>query len=81
VIVADVGLLGATYDLEAVDEHRTRIRQRWGCDDAVRGARATAVATERAAALERLVVLLGGRTTGQEQRSAIDASVILAGPG
>jgi hypothetical protein len=58
VVVPDVGVLDATYDLEATDGS-TVIRQRWGGDSAIDVARAREVLDERRAALGRLATLIG----------------------
>jgi len=52
VVVPDVGVLDATYDLDAQGD-RTIVRQRWGGESALRAGAAPVVAA-RAAALDRL---------------------------
>ena len=63
VIVPDVGVLDATYDLAAADG-RTHVRQRWGGDSPVEAHQAVAVLAERGAALGRLGALLAGSMDG-----------------
>lgn len=60
VTVPDVGVLDATYDLQA-GNGSTLVRQRWGGDPSVDRIRAGAVLAARRAGLERLGALFAGR--------------------